>query len=319
MVSKSEVEGDQAKVSSAKDSFTSSVEGLNGSWQGPSYDSIIAQIESFSSEFFPTIDSQLGSFANACGLYEDFKKCKDNLKDAQERLAELKTAEANASEDSTIDYSRSITWWSGHVDELEEQKEQLTEDINTALSEAASEKLTATSVAETDFSGGAMATYNSATGTSTGSSSGASTSSTSSASVSTGAGKVQQAAIDWAVGVADNNDYGYGSGGYDCSGLVLQAYKNAGIDLAGANSTKNMKSTLPKAGFEYVSGKPTLNNLQPGDILWKNGHTEMYIGNGKVVGAHDNLDGRSGDSSGKEINVSQYTDKSWSGFFRYKG
>ena len=320
MVNSSQVNGDKEKLSSAKSSFNSAVDGLSGSWQGPSYDNLTSQAKSFSEEFFSTVDSQMEAFATACDLYKEFKTCKDNLKEAKRRLAALKTAAANASEDSTIDYSRSINSWAAHVDELTDKKEQLTKDINTALGKAANGELTANNLAETDFSGGAMSTYNSKISTGSGTGTGAGTgTSLSSSGGSTEAGAVQKKAIDWAVSIASDDKYGYGSGGYDCSGLVLQAYKNAGVNLAGANSTGNMRTTLPSAGFKYVSGKPNVNNLQPGDLLWKNGHTEMYIGNGQVVGAHENKDGRSGDSSGNEINVSQYTDKSWSGYFRYTG
>ena len=45
----------------------------------------------------------------------------------------------------------------------------------------------------------------------------------------------------------------------------------------------------------------------------------MYIGNGKNVGAHGNLDGVDGDSSGKELCVSDYPRRSWDGVLRYTG
>ena len=35
-----------------------------------------------------------------------------------------------------------------------------------------------------------------------------------------------------------------------------------------------------------VSGSGSTVELQPGDVLWKTGHVEMYIGNGLRVGAH---------------------------------
>ena len=324
MVSGDEVRGDKDKVTSAKDSFTSSVEGLNGSWQGPSYDSITAQIESFSSEFFPAIDSQLESFAKACDLYKDYEKNKKALEEAKTSLS---TAQSNAkaAEEATGKYDGStVSYWTGKVNELEKQKEQLSKDIKTALSEAASEKLTATAISETDFSGGAISSY--APKSIPKLSSGASVS-VSGAGGTGATGNVQQQAIDWATSIANNNKYGYsqtnrwGNPDYDCSSLVLQAYENAGIKVkeAGASYTGNMKSALLKSGFEFVSGTPNVNNLQPGDILWRNGHTEMYIGNGKMVGAHQNSDGKGGDSSGNEISITKYKNKSWAGYFRYVG
>ena len=134
------------------------------------------------------------------------------------------------------------------------------------------------------------------------------------------------AAVDWAEKVAADPNAGYSQENregpdYDCSSLVLNAYKNAGVDVGGASYTGDMKSCLTGTGnFEWIEGDPYTNgaNLQPGDILLKNGHTEMYYGDGKTVGAHENADGVSGDSSGNEINIRDdiYKGK-WAGYFRY--
>ena len=59
MVSSDVVRGDKDKISTAKDSFSSSLESINGSWQGSSYDSLTSQTQSFISEFFPAIDEQI--------------------------------------------------------------------------------------------------------------------------------------------------------------------------------------------------------------------------------------------------------------------
>jgi cell wall-associated NlpC family hydrolase len=64
-----------------------------------------------------------------------------------------------------------------------------------------------------------------------------------------------------------------GPNSFDCSGLVLMAYKAAG---------KNVPTTTRgyPGGLMRVSGQP-----QAGDILWKSGHVGMYIGNGQIVHA----------------------------------
>src|SRR5699024_3881642 len=61
--------------------------------------------------------------------------------------------------------------------------------------------------------------------------------------------------------------------------------------------------------------------LEKGDVLWliredKHGHTEMYIGNGQMVGAREDQDGKAGDSSGNEISVIAYQNMSWQRVFR---
>jgi cell wall-associated NlpC family hydrolase len=77
---------------------------------------------------------------------------------------------------------------------------------------------------------------------------------------------------------------GTGPAGYDCSGLVMMAYRAAGVDL-------------PRTTFQQVdAGTPvySLTQLQPGDLLFTAGsdgtatdpgHVGMYIGDGLVIQA----------------------------------
>ena len=62
--------------------------------------------------------------------------------------------------------------------------------------------------------------------------------------------------------------------GYDCSGLMVTMLKKAGIDLSNLASSRAMKANLPEV---------PKNQLQPGDLLVKNGHVAMYIGDGKMI------------------------------------
>lgn len=64
--------------------------------------------------------------------------------------------------------------------------------------------------------------------------------------------------------------------GFDCSGFVAAMFAQAGITLS-AQSGLLMSAGGPVAW----SGGPA--GLQPGDILAKNGHVVVYIGNGQVV------------------------------------
>ena len=75
---------------------------------------------------------------------------------------------------------------------------------------------------------------------------------------------------------------GIGPVGYDCSGLVMMAYRAAGINL-------------PRTTFQQVlAGTPvySLSQLEPGDLLFTAGsdgtatdpgHAGMYIGSGLVI------------------------------------
>jgi peptidoglycan hydrolase-like protein with peptidoglycan-binding domain len=64
--------------------------------------------------------------------------------------------------------------------------------------------------------------------------------------------------------------------GFDCSGFVVAMFRKAGVDLAaqGIASSSVMKARLPSV---------PKNELQPGDLLVKNGHVVMYLGGGKVL------------------------------------
>ena len=82
-----------------------------------------------------------------------------------------------------------------------------------------------------------------------------------------------------------------------------------------------MRRAFTQVGFEWIPGNPNMEDLLPGDVvLSENDHTELYIGDGKNVAAHGDLDGVNGDSSGREVSVSDYpTDRRWDGVLRYTG
>jgi hypothetical protein len=66
-----------------------------------------------------------------------------------------------------------------------------------------------------------------------------------------------------------------GPNSFDCSGLVMMAYKSAGIKLPRTTGLMiNSGASISKA------------NLQPGDLVFPDpGHVQIYIGNNKVVEA----------------------------------
>ncbi len=71
--------------------------------------------------------------------------------------------------------------------------------------------------------------------------------------------------------------YSWGATGpntFDCSGLLLWSYGQAGVGLPRTSSSQ--KSVGPKV---------SLSQLLPGDLLWEPGHIAMYIGNGQIVHA----------------------------------
>ena len=148
---------------------------------------------------------------------------------------------------------------------------------------------------------------------------------------------VVESAVQWAIGIANDQTHGYSMASrwgpdYDCSSLVIAAYRHAGLELTGALYTGNMVSVFKQYGFTCYSAyslgaNSGYSQLQRGDILLDPvNHTEIYIGNGQLVGAHSNIpsashpnrSSRTGDQ-GDEISVCRYYVFPWTYVLRYTG
>jgi SpoIID/LytB domain protein len=138
----------------------------------------------------------------------------------------------------------------------------------------------------------------------------------------------QNGVVQWMVNFANDDTHGYSQKNrtmnpdVDCSSFVYYGLINGGgftTKQLGSYpfTTSTMGKILEKNGFK-VNKFTSISNLQEGDILWRSGHTEVYVGNGKNVGAHTDKDGKSGDSSGKEVDVSS-TGTNWKYYYRYSG
>ncbi|MFI6861835.1 C40 family peptidase [Streptomyces sp. NPDC050421] len=78
---------------------------------------------------------------------------------------------------------------------------------------------------------------------------------------------------------------GTGPNSWDCSGLVQAAYASVGVDLPRVSQSQSTAGT-----------QVSLNNLQPGDILyWGSAgsayHVGIYVGGGQFVGAQNSSTG----------------------------
>ncbi|GAA4784592.1 C40 family peptidase [Streptomyces ziwulingensis] len=76
-----------------------------------------------------------------------------------------------------------------------------------------------------------------------------------------------------------------GPSAYDCSGLVQAAFKQVGVSLPRVSQDQSVAGT-----------QVSLDNLQPGDILYWGGagsayHVGVYIGDGQFVGAQNSSTG----------------------------
>lgn len=289
MVSSGTVSNDLSTFNSSLSSFSTSVQGLSGSWNGPSHENFVSQVDSFINEYKSAIANQLSAFSSACASYAQYKEVKTNLANAQAAYA---TAQQN--EDT-----QAMSLYSGQISQYQAELNRLKSEIESLLAQASSPSLSASTLSATELS---------------------------SSGVSNSA--VIDSAISNALAIANDDTHGYsqktrwGNPNYDCSSFVITAWENAGIPVKenGAGYTGNMISGFTKTGkFVWIPGNPKVEDLLPGDVLLNpKVHTEMYIGDGKMIGAHGDRDGVNGDSSGKEINVVKYSG-GWEGILRYVG
>lgn len=109
-------------------------------------------------------------------------------------------------------------------------------------------------------------------------------------------------------------------GDMDCSEFVRVCYRAVDVLPYGSYCwTGNEVSLLKSHGFKERS----LSSPQVGDVLWRSGHTEIYLGDGMEGGARisetGGINGRKGDQTGKEVTRSAYNKGHWSKLLRYEG
>ena len=123
--------------------------------------------------------------------------------------------------------------------------------------------------------------------------------------------------------LSDGTAVYFHGGDYDCSSLAAMCYESAGVLPSGTWMwTGNEYDVLTGHGF--VRRDFTTYDLQPGDVLWKSGHTGIYTGSGQMVDAHgDEYGGISGpnkgDQTGREIEERSVLACSWVYTYRYEG
>ena len=125
---------------------------------------------------------------------------------------------------------------------------------------------------------------------------------------------IADAAAEWAEKIAADDSHGYDQHNrwgpdYDCSSLVISAYKAAGVPLQ-CTYTGNMYQDMTAKGFADVTGQVNLYSgagLKRGDVLLNvASHTAICCGSGMIVQASLNeygtvTGGATGDQNGREI------------------
>lgn len=119
--------------------------------------------------------------------------------------------------------------------------------------------------------------------------------------------------VECALSIASNDSVGYSMArryrnpDMDCSSFVYYALLDSGYttEQLGASpfTTYTMEATLTGIGFTSLPFTGDASQLQAGDILLRQDHTEIYLGDGTRVGAHSDYDGVPGDGNGNEVSV----------------
>ena len=146
-------------------------------------------------------------------------------------------------------------------------------------------------------------------------------------------GNVVEDAVQWAIGIANDNSHGYDQTyrdgpDYDCSSLICHAYAEAGLNtMPGYTpSTHTMYEVFLAAGFQDATAAVNLqtgSGVIRGDVLLNiQNHTAMSIGSGQVVQASQNefggiSGGQTGDQTGQEIWIAGYYNYPWDKVLRY--
>lgn len=137
-------------------------------------------------------------------------------------------------------------------------------------------------------------------------------------------------AVNWAIGIANDNSHGYdqadrdGGVDYDCSSLVSTAFREAGFNIPFPSpATYTMIDPFTEAGFTWIAGIGNdSSELYRGDILLSiQNHVAIYIGDDQVVEACINefggiTGGQPGDQTGSEIRVGGFYSFPWDGVLR---
>ena len=127
-------------------------------------------------------------------------------------------------------------------------------------------------------------------------------------------------ALDDSHGYMNVGGNNMGNPDFDCGGLITVVLQDVGIfpSSSGIYEPNSGLETLPLYyGFESLNC--SADDLEMGDILYKYGHTEIYIGNGLIVGARSDWGNTaSGDQDGTEVCVHDLSDfGEWESVYRY--
>lgn len=139
-----------------------------------------------------------------------------------------------------------------------------------------------------------------------------------------GNSNVVKKALEWAYQTASDDSIGYsmnpslrnGPDYYDCSAFVIHAYRAGGLSLSNSTYTGDMYAPFLAEGFDDVTSEVNLSTgegMIAGDVLLNTiSHTEIYTGNGKMIGAHS-----AKIAQADQVSEKAYNNHPWNYVLRY--
>ena len=132
--------------------------------------------------------------------------------------------------------------------------------------------------------------------------------------------------INRAVEIANDDTVGYSitsrdlNPNVDSMSFIYYSLLQSGVinKMAFAFDNNSIRGILPTIGFEEFTYKET--DLQRGDIMYdpNSGHAGIFMGAEKEVAAYKNMDNQDGDSSGKEVTVSAFSNSAYNYKYIYR-
>lgn len=309
MVSSGTVSNDASTLEQYLKSYKSEMSGLEGSWKGPSHDSITSQADSFVGEY-SAIVSQMNNFAKACSEYEAYIKLKATI-------AQTESDRAKAADNVKYTYDSPLA-------QMKTDLGTRKKNINTYLASASSPSLTATPVSTAESS-----TISSLVSTSGSSSSG------SSATAADNKAFIDSILSEEGKTVGDYSGFTDGNWCADFVSemLISHGYNIEPSSIAGHVDDNSLFKSLERAGatFHYDQASQSYDggdnydpnySPQPGDVIlfdFENDgvtdHTGFVVkdnGDGTITTIEGNTSGNAGSSC-----VGIHSDRSRSEIYGY--
>lgn len=116
--------------------YSTQISGLQGSWEGSSYNNFVAKAEEFATKYTKGIPNQFTSFAEACDLYKEYIDAKKKKEEYQKEEDAARSQYNQAKQDNSpkmVYYSIQINKYNNLVDDMDKEMKRLKKEIEAKL------------------------------------------------------------------------------------------------------------------------------------------------------------------------------------------